>query len=442
MTRCFLFLISYFLLFSSSTRSQDIVKIPRLVAGPVQGHTTASSMKIWLLAKDSKKVTVHLINGTEQYHLEATTDSCVAYDDLAPVTFSFTGLKPATNYEVLVTLNNHEVRDKKMIVASTLSDDQSHDFSFLMGSCAFMPSRFLKPFYPGPMDKIFSVMKRTPADFMLWLGDNLYYRPRHYGSVKGMYKQQVWTRKKNRIDNFMKSMPQYAIWDDHDYGFNDSDGRFLLRDSSLAIHKKFWPNPYYGTGDTEGAFSTFMMYDCEFFLLDNRYYRSPADADTNTILGEKQLSWFLNGLKNSTATFKFVAVGTQVLNESTPHECYSAYAEERKKIFEFIRENKIPGIIFLTGDIHHTVLMRSVKLCSYPIYDFTCSPLTSVVHNVHDYEYTNQGVVKDKIAITHNFGKINITGEPGQRKCLIEVYNSKGVKLWDYEIRQEELQCR
>lgn len=437
----FLFLFSFFFLLSSSSISQniDLVNIPHLVAGPIQGHTTSSSVKIWLLAKEAKQVTVELSNQNEKYSLSANADSLRIYEDFMPGTFSFEGLKPGTNYEVSVTLNKREIRDKKMISIKTLSEESIRDFSFLLGSCAFMPSKLIKPFYPRVFDKIYKSMEKTPADLMLWLGDNLYYRPKNYSSVKGMYRQQIRTRKFNQIDNFMKSLPQYAIWDDHDYGNNDSDENFPLKDSSLAIHKKFWPNPFFGTIEAPGTFSNFRMYDCEFFLLDNRFYRTPPETANPSILGEKQLEWFLHNLKSSVAVFKFVAVGTQMLNENTPHERYVQYTAERKKIFDFIKENKIQGVIFLTGDIHHSVLMKSNTLCDYPVYDFTCSPLTSVVHNAHSYEYENPLVVKDKIAITYNFGKISVTGKEKERKCITETYSAKGEKLWDYTIHQNEL---
>lgn len=421
--------------------SQNLVHLPQLVSGPIQGHTTASSAKIWLLAKDTRMITVELSSETEKHTLRATTDSLEVNEQYAPVSFTFNNLTPGTKYNVSVKLDKNDIRDKKMISIKTLPDSIVRDFSFLLGSCAFMPSGFFKPFYPRVFDKIYKSMEKNSADFMLWLGDNLYYRPGNYSSVKGMYRQQIRTRKFNQINSFMKSLPQYAIWDDHDYGNNDSDGSFPLKDSSLAIHKKFWPNPFFGTEEIKGTFSNFRIYDCEFFLLDNRFYRTSADAAEPTILGEKQLEWFLDNLKASAAVFKFVAVGTQMLNENTPHERYVQFASERKKIFDFIKENKIAGVIFLTGDIHHSVLMKSTDLCDYPVYDFTCSPLTSVVHHIHHAEYENSLVVKDKIAVTYNFGKIKVTGRENERNCIIETYNSKGEKLWDYVIGQKELQC-
>lgn len=440
----FLFIMIRSLCFNGGTghafsQNIDLVNIPHLIAGPMQGHTTSSSVKIWILAKAAKQITVELSNQNEKFSRTITTGLKIISEDFFPATFTFDSLQPNTTYNVLVKLNRHEVRDKKMISVKTLSEAAVQDFSFLTGSCAFMPSRFLKPVYPQVFDKIFKNMEKTQADFMLWLGDNLYYRPRHFKSVKGMFRRQVETRKFNPIDNFMKSQPQYAIWDDHDYGPNDSDGSFPLKDSSLVIHRKFWPNPFYGTDETKGSFCNFRMYDAEFFLTDNRFYRTSADARNPEMLGEKQMDWLLGKLKESDAVFKFVVIGTQVLNESTSHEKYADFPQERKRLFDFIRENEISGVIFLTGDIHHSVLMKSEKICSYTIYDFTCSPLTSVVHNIHSLEYENELVVKDKTALTYNFGKISVAGPQNERKCTIETYDSKGKKLWDYVIRQSEL---
>ncbi|MBX2961179.1 MAG: alkaline phosphatase D family protein [Cyclobacteriaceae bacterium] len=78
-----------------------------------------------------------------------------------------------------------------------------------------------------------------------------------------------------------------------------------------------------------------------------------------TMLGSEQRNWFLNALKNSTATWK--VVGNQVifsaLDESfRPNakgtDNWNGYPVEQRKIGDYIVENKINDIIFLTGDTH------------------------------------------------------------------------------------------
>jgi hypothetical protein len=76
------------------------------------------------------------------------------------------------------------------------------------------------------------------------------------------------------LQPFISSIPQYAIWDDHDYGPNDSDWTYPLKDHALDAFQDFWPSESYGAGDTEGVTSSFGWNDCQFFMLDDRWYRT------------------------------------------------------------------------------------------------------------------------------------------------------------------------
>ena len=40
----------------------------------------------------------------------------------------------------------------------------------------------------------------------------------------------------------------YAIWDDHDFGPNDSDRSSAIKAITLEAFKDSWPNPSYGQG--------------------------------------------------------------------------------------------------------------------------------------------------------------------------------------------------
>ncbi|GIW22754.1 MAG: hypothetical protein KatS3mg068_1761 [Candidatus Sericytochromatia bacterium] len=64
------------------------------------------------------------------------------------------------------------------------------------------------------------------------------------------------------------------------------------------------------------VFTKFEWSDVEFFLLDNRYYKSPNNRVTGekTLLGKEQINWLIDSLVNSKATFKIIAMGVQVLN--------------------------------------------------------------------------------------------------------------------------------
>ena len=96
------------------------------------------------------------------------------------------------------------------------------------------------------------------------------------------------------------------------------------------------------------------------------------------MLGEAQLTWLLDALTFSRAPFKVVVVGGQTLNPVEIYENYVNVApEERERLIAGIVERRIEGVVFLTGDRHHTELIRLQPEGFYPLYDFTSSPLTA-----------------------------------------------------------------
>ena len=81
-------------------------------------------------------------------------------------------------------------------------------------------------------------MEQVHADFMLWMGDNVYFLNSEWESYEGMFLKYVDMRLRPELNEFLKSKPQYAVWDDHDYGPNDSDGTFHKKDSALFCQYK------------------------------------------------------------------------------------------------------------------------------------------------------------------------------------------------------------
>jgi len=404
----------------------------QLTAGPMPGHVSDSSVKVWLLTKNVRHVSASLTNPTTGEQRLQSRSLKPLVKNYAPFTLSFNGLQPATAYVLRLTFDKQPLAETWRL--RTSNSEASADFSFLTGSCALMPPKGLKWLYPGKVSVIYDLMRAMPADFMLWLGDNLYYRPGDSKTFRGMVKRQIKKRKVKRLNRFLCSRPQYAVWDDHDYGPNNSDGSFALKDSSLLTHTLFWPNPAYGTSEVKGAFSKFSYSDCDFFLLDCRYHRNERKPERPTLLGSGQLSWLKKQLLRSTATFKFIALGSQVLNEVYRSETYILMPEERQELLDFLHENGITGVIFLTGDRHHTELLK-LDQPGNPVYDLTCSPLSSLTRNTErTAEADNPLRIPNTLTTVRNFGRITVSGPEGQRVCLIEIFDNNGSKLWQYRI--------
>ena len=71
-------------------------------------------------------------------------------------------------------------------------------------------------------------MHAKKPDFMLWGGDNFYYREPDYTRT-GMIHRNDHARAVKSMQPLLANVHQYAICDDHDYGPNDSDRSFPLK---------------------------------------------------------------------------------------------------------------------------------------------------------------------------------------------------------------------
>lgn len=402
-----------------------------LVSGPAQMHTTTSSSIVWLMVKDVKEVKLWLEQ--KGRYQEQTFDLTKMKGDLGcyPIKATFTGLKPSREYVLGMEADGKTVGTAFSV--KTFSSSSRAEWSFIMGSCALETKGLFRPFVGK--NRIFTHMAKSNADFMLWLGDNSYYLPSEWSNPKKMYRRQIKQRWVPEISEMISSMPNYAIWDDHDFGPNDCFGDFKEKEKSLAIIKDFWGNPYYGTQNDPGNFAHFKFQQAEFFLMDDRYYRCRPGEDSS-LVGAGQLAWLKEGLKASEATFKFIAIGSQVVNRMNSNEAWAMYPNEMKDLKAFIRNNKITGVVFLTGDRHHTELLVDEEDVAYPLYEYTSSPLTTLPtpYNTLGKEKNNPQRVPGTLITDHNFGKITVKGEGANAELILEAFDKNGEKVWGYVI--------
>lgn len=412
---------------------------PKLITGPIIGSVTPTSARAWIAYKG---------NGLNMMWLVDTVEKTVYYptglnkinDNKGTVALNmdFTGLKPDHTYkaEFIDGVGLHP-----KCVFTTQSDSAVKDFDFLVGSCALMNTDITRFVFPGGSTAIFESMRRKKSDFMLWLGDNVYYFGKHYKSYDGMFQRNLRVRNYfPALQFFLASVPHYAIWDDHDYGWNDADKSFPLKDTALTIFKGFWPNTY--NPDTiRGNYFSYTYYDAEFFMTDDRYFRDPEGDTAGAYFGETQLQWLKDKLSSSKATFKFICSGSQVLNDSYYGESYAKYSKERNNLLDYIANNNIKGVIFLSGDKHFSEMSKR-NWKGYPMYDFTSSPLTSPVVKIRTSGFVNNYSEPGTLLYRKNFGKVSITGPADNRVCKMEIFGIAGDKKWEYIVNANDLKVK
>ena len=166
------------------------------------------------------------------------------------------------------------------------------------------------------------------------------------------------------------------IFDDFGQARLDKQGRATLYESGEAVFHEYWP--LVGPVEEPGRIYRSMNWGphVEMFILDTRSYRAPHEPDENApnetpvmkhILGEAQKGWLLDGLKQSTRTWKFIATSVPISYPTgwpRPEETgYDGWSDgkydklsgpelELQEILRCIKDNNIHNVIFLSGDVH------------------------------------------------------------------------------------------
>lgn len=409
-----------------------------LVAGPMKGFTTAHSAKFWMLFQDVNEVELKvLLNGKTVRTKSLKIREMRMWKDYSPVTLEFTSLEAGQTYELEISTDKGKLTPNPSFRTRPVEEPKA--FTFLLGSCTYKGVGIDQMANPrGLSFDIFDQMAAVEANFMLWMGDNIYYVGGDWNNLKRMGKKNIGVRLEPQLNHFLTTSEHYAIWDDHDFGPNNSDGTFKNKTETLEAFQRFWANPT-RDGDVQGVFHTFTYGDAQFFMMDDRFHR--IDQDFMQMWGKEQMGWLKEELRNSTANFKFIVNGNQVLNETGGHESLASYEREYKELFSFIKEEQIDGIFFLTGDRHFSELLKKDMPGMYPMYDLTVSPLTSWLRRVagRDEEAENPLRVPGSQLIDHNFGRISFSGEGATRQFKIELITKTGETAWEKTIRLSEI---
>lgn len=335
-----------------------------LQLAPMLGHVSASDARIWGKATGATKWSVRVSE-----HADLADARTIEGPALAEAA-AFTGvalladLQPATRYFYSVLLDGQPATSRPWPSFTTApADGAKGRVRFAFGSCVGK-----EPWLDAAMWA--DLDARTPVDLVLLLGDN------HYANTPEPEKQRaafIAHRDNAGFRSLFQRTPMYAIWDDHDFGVNDSDGTQKDKERSLRTFKEFFANPAFGEAENPGVYFKLTRGDIDFFMLDDRYHRSPnkaANDENKTMLGAKQLTWLKRELLASKATVKVIGAGGEwQVNGSD--DSWRSFQRERKEIFDLLAEHGMKNVLLLSGDRHFTAGYQLpegfLEICSGPI---------------------------------------------------------------------------
>lgn len=225
------------------------------------------------------------------------------------------------------------------------------------------------------------IAARQPIQF-LHLGD------KHYGDI-AINDEQLFRdeHEANFAITRQKAMHQVVavnhMWDDHDYGANDSDRTSPSRAASRAVFGELVPT--YPLNETNaGVYQSWYIGRVLVIMTDNRYHRDPnsqVDSATKTMIGSAQKTWlkskFLEAAENDTRLIIWANTQMWSLGPNNDGEHWGKYEYEKGELVDYMNLVDCPQVVQISGDLHNTMAQIAYRKNgrSFPI--LQAAPLDS-----------------------------------------------------------------
>ena len=279
---------------------------------------------------------------------------------------------------------------------------------------------------------------------LLLLGDNVYIDDPETPEMQNFHyfrrqSQAEWSK-------LAKTVPIYAIWDDHDFTTNDGWGgpdidKPAWKRDVFKVFKENWDNPYYGGGDENpGCWFDFKIGGVHFIMLDGRYYRESPRTEDPSMLGAVQMKWLEKTLTKKPAKFTIICSNVPLAPNVKPgsKDTWDGYSGERGRIYKLIADHKIPGVVILSADRHRSDAYKiDTKIDGmYPLFEFSSSRLTN--QHVHPLIKSSLFGYNQK----QSFGRIDFDLKADDPTLKYTIITIDGEAVHDLEVKLSELQFK
>lgn len=232
------------------------------------------------------------------------------------------------------------------------------DFNFGVGSCERNLTNGSGAVAAG--NPIWDVCRAGDLHFFLHVGDLDYWNNATDSRVPYQTSYDYIFSESAHRQMFLE-VPLFYMYDDHDYGPNDSDRTTPGRGACLSVYRDVVPHPQLpaGTG-TAPTYYTFRVGRCQFIVTDLRSMRDPnstVDGGSKTMMGVAQKAWWkqqvlqANADPDIGAIFWATTVGFTGATAASD-DSWKGFATERTELCDFLKANSVTRLFLIHGDEH------------------------------------------------------------------------------------------
>ncbi|MGH8021070.1 MAG: alkaline phosphatase D family protein [Opitutaceae bacterium] len=399
------------------------------VLGPLVGHTEATRTMIWLRPDTAGDYMLELAPaaGGEPRLLPARA---AVENDLC-LHWRVEDLNPATAYRYRILAGGKPIADdpaQKLVTAPPL--EAPARVRFAISSCAKEDSG---------SRAVWNRIAAEDVDAVVLIGDTPYIDSAELETQTRRHREFAAVAEYQQL---LRSRPCWWTWDDHDFATNGCCGLAPGKENSRLVFTRYRPQASYGDG-TNGIYTSFRYGPVEVFLLDTRWFSmtepSFANPGSPTLLGAAQWEWLQRGLRASTAPFKLLACGViRDDKENTESDDWGTYLKERRVLERFIATHRIPGVVFMGGDIHPSRVLRyqTMDTVGYNLVQFIASPIhSSVIPSLNVY---NPNLVRSAVE-PHVFLLVDVDSTVSPARLQGTLVNSRGERVFSYALTLADL---
>ncbi len=325
----------------------------RLTHGPVAGAVRARSAKIGF--RTDTQACVQIRYTPDHEPLGMVTSDAILTDSGDDFTGKIVigNLTPNTSYQYTIVVNGVET--------AFLSAPHFKTFPLVEDAVSFSFGVLTDLNGDRTAPAMRALAEENP-DFVVILGDYDHRNPRTLEEMRAMHREvrEEAGSGPDLRDQILRRFAVSHVWDDHDYGTNDSDKTFAGKADALKAFDEYWPT-YNRPNGGNGIWYRFSYGSlAEVYMLDLRYQRDPSSDPDNASksmldgdnIPDGQKAWLKDSLRKSAATWKLIA-STVPWNPTVPkQDTWHGFQTEQRELVDFIRTEGITGVIFFSGDIH------------------------------------------------------------------------------------------
>lgn len=321
--------------------------------GPITGAVTSNTAQVWLRTNEPAQVKIEYADDASPNatHLTGEVISNATSDFTLHIPLE--QLAPATVYDISVWVNGRKQAQDGRFKTFPNTSDAAPFKMVVLTDFAYGAALPVKTFESAAAEN---------PDLVFIGGDFDHRDPKLLPDKRQMFRDLYADNPQSAVYTFVNEIlhryPLAHQWDDHDYGGDNSDRTAAWRPTAFQVFREYFPS--YPLGKY-GIYQSFRYgKDVDVFILDNRSQRDPnqmPDSPEKSMLNgehhpDGQLQWLLDGLKNSTATWKLVMSSVPMNKTMLKGDSWANFADERETIVQYIHDNKIGGVIVIAGDLH------------------------------------------------------------------------------------------